>query len=54
MNQIWSQEKYLAAWLFAAEAHGAQTVPGTALPYVVHVGAVAMEVTAPWGEGGAV
>lgn len=54
MNQIWSQEKYLAAWLFAAEAHGAQTVPGTALPYVVHVGAVAMEVTAALVNGSAV
>ena len=54
MNQIWSQEKYLAAWLFAAEAHGVQTVPGTALPYVVHVGAVAMEVTAALVNGSAV
>lgn len=50
MNQ-WSQEKYLAAWLFAAEAHGVQTVPGTSLPYVVHVGAVAMEVTAALAQG---
>ncbi|MEZ4637991.1 MAG: hypothetical protein R2856_24030 [Caldilineaceae bacterium] len=51
MNLLWSQEKYLAAWLFAAEAHGVQTVPGTALPYVVHVGAVAMEVTAALTHG---
>lgn len=51
MNPHWSQEKYLAAWLFAAEAHGAQRVPGTSLPYVVHVGAVAMEVTAALAQG---
>ncbi|HUJ63322.1 MAG TPA: HD domain-containing protein [Kofleriaceae bacterium] len=38
------QDAYLAAWRFAAEAHRAQQLPGTELPYLVHVGAVAMEV----------
>jgi (p)ppGpp synthase/HD superfamily hydrolase len=51
MTTIWSQEKYLLAWQFAARAHGGQRVPGTELPYVVHVGAVAMEVTAALAQG---
>ena len=38
------QDAWLDAWGFAALAHGAQTVPGSDLPYVVHVGAVAMEI----------
>ena len=43
---LWSQESYLAAWRFAATAHGQQKLPGTDLPYNVHVGAVAMELMA--------
>lgn len=43
---LWSQETYLAAWRFAAAAHRQQKLPGTDLPYVVHIGAVAMEVIA--------
>ncbi|MEM7017101.1 MAG: HD domain-containing protein [Pseudomonadota bacterium] len=42
--KIWSQTYYLRAWQFAAEAHQGQTVPGTALPYIVHIASVAMEV----------
>ncbi len=44
----WSQDSYARAWLFAARAHrrSGQEVPGTDLPYVVHVGLVAMEVVA--------
>lgn len=44
--QAWSQDRYLAAWRFAAEAHREQRFPGTDLPYLVHIGAVAMEVMA--------
>jgi (p)ppGpp synthase/HD superfamily hydrolase len=51
MPTIWSQEKYLLAWQFAAQAHGEQRVPGTELPYVFHVGAVAMEVIAALAQG---
>lgn len=44
-NQPWSQELYIAAYRFAAEAHRGQTMPGTdGLPYLLHVGMVAMEV----------
>jgi (p)ppGpp synthase/HD superfamily hydrolase len=41
---LWSPDAWLEAWRFAAEAHAGQCVPGSTLPYVVHVGAVAMEV----------
>ena len=42
----WTQDGYLNALRFAAEAHGAQLVPGTKLPYLLHVALVCMEVTA--------
>jgi hypothetical protein len=32
----WSQETYIKACQFAANAHKGQKVPGTNLPYVVH------------------
>lgn len=44
LTLTWSQERYLAAWHFAAEAHLKQTLPGSDLPYVVHISSVAMEV----------
>lgn len=40
----WSQQRYLSAWRFAAEAHLNQTLPASALPYLVHLASVAMEV----------
>ena len=36
----------MRAWSFAAARHGDQKVPGSELPYITHVGAVAMEVLA--------
>jgi len=41
-----SPDLYLKALHFAADAHGAQTVPGSARPYLVHVCSVAAEVIA--------
>lgn len=38
------QEAWLSAWRFAARAHAGQTTPGEPFPYLVHLGAVAMEV----------
>jgi len=38
------QDDWLAAWHFAARAHDKQRFPGTELPYLVHLGAVAMEI----------
>ncbi len=46
MPSTWSQEKYIRALKFAAEAHNGQKVPGSDLPYIVHVTMVAMEVMA--------
>ena len=40
----WSADLFTSAWKFAAQAHGAQKVPGSELPYIAHVGNVAMEV----------
>jgi (p)ppGpp synthase/HD superfamily hydrolase len=41
---LWSPDAWLPAWRFAADAHEGQLVPGSQRPYIVHVGAVAMEV----------
>ena len=46
MPSKWSQEKYVAALKYAAAAHSGQKVPGSDLPYVVHVAMVAMEIIA--------
>lgn len=43
---MWSQELFLAAWNFAAEAHAGQTVPGSERAYINHIGSVAMEILA--------
>ncbi|MBX7082733.1 MAG: HD domain-containing protein [Nannocystaceae bacterium] len=40
----WSPEAWLRAWEFAAQAHHGQALPGSALPYILHPAAVAMEV----------
>ena len=41
----WDPEKYTAAWNYAAHAHNnGKTVPGTDIPYINHIGNVAMEV----------
>lgn len=46
MTNPWSQERYLTASRFAAEAHGSQVVPGSQLPYLLHIAQVTMEVIA--------
>ena len=40
---IWNQEKYIKAWNFASTVHNGQLVPGTKIPYINHIGLVAME-----------
>lgn len=42
----WSQDKYTEAYRFAAHAHNGQLVPGTDLPYVMHLSFVSVEVIA--------
>lgn len=44
------QDVYQKAIAFAARAHGNQLVPGSQLPYVVHLSNVAMEVLAVKGH----
>lgn len=41
---MWSADLYQKAIKFAGEAHTSQKIPGSALPYVVHLSNVAMEV----------
>ena len=42
----WHQDRYIAAFRFAAGAHQDQLVPGTRIQYIYHLGLVAMEVIA--------
>lgn len=46
MTSPWSQDTYIKACTFAAHAHQGQRVPGTDLPYLVHLSLVSMEVVA--------
>ena len=45
-QQQWSQDRYIRAYKFAAHAHQGQTVPGTNLPYIMHLSCVSMEIIA--------
>jgi len=47
----WSQDLYIKALKFAAEAHNNQIVPGTNMPYIVHLTSVCMEVMAVLNDG---
>lgn len=42
----WSQDSYLEAYRFAAEAHQGQQYPGTNISYIMHLSFVSMEVIA--------
>lgn len=46
MTSKWSPDTYREAFWFAAEAHKGQTIKGTQLPYIVHVGLVTTELLA--------
>ena len=46
IDGTWPQEKYIKAYRFAAEAHKGQLVPGTDLPYIMHLSLVGMEIMA--------
>ncbi|UZR94978.1 HD domain-containing protein [Chondrinema litorale] len=43
---MWNQDLYQQTILFVAEAHKEQKVPGTDLPYLVHLSNVCMEIMA--------
>ena len=51
LNANWSQENYLRAYRFAAEAHKGQEYPGTDLPYLMHISFVSMEIIAAINHG---
>jgi (p)ppGpp synthase/HD superfamily hydrolase len=46
MSSHWSQDCYIKAYKFAAQAHQGQKYPGTDLPYIMHLSFVCMEVIA--------
>ncbi len=46
MTPGFDRDLYMLAWKYAATHHLGQPFPGTDLPYIVHIGAVAMEVMA--------
>ena len=46
MTSNFAQDLYVKAYKFAATAHKDQRVPGTELPYIMHISFVAMEVIA--------
>lgn len=47
--QNWSQESYLKAYKFAAIAHQNQKIPGSELPYIMHLSFVSIEIIAALG-----
>lgn len=42
----WNPDTHISAWQFAASAHQGQTVPGSDIPYLSHIGLVAAEAMA--------
>jgi (p)ppGpp synthase/HD superfamily hydrolase len=46
MTSNWNQELYIKACRFAAIAHNGQIVPGSDLPYLLHLNFVSMEIIA--------
>ena len=51
MGLMWSSDLVQYALRLAAKAHAGQKVPGTELPYLLHVTQVAAEVMAVAGDG---
>lgn len=49
--RTFSRDLYMRAWNFATARHHGQKMPGSELPYIAHVGAVAMEVLGAIAEG---
>ncbi len=43
--KIWNQDKYQKAWNFVSDIHNGQKLPGSDIPYINHLGLVAMEAT---------
>ncbi|GAA0786770.1 HD domain-containing protein [Marinobacterium sediminicola] len=43
---VWDQDTYQRAWNFASNIHHGQKLPGSDIPYINHLGLVAMEAAA--------
>ncbi len=43
---MWNQDTYIKAWNFASKIHLGQTIPGSEISYINHLGLVAMEAAA--------
>jgi (p)ppGpp synthase/HD superfamily hydrolase len=43
---LWNQDEVVRAWNYASCAHKEQSVPGSDIPYINHLGLVAMEAMA--------
>ncbi len=43
---MWDQNLYIKTWNFASQAHNQQLLPSSNIPYINHIGLVAMEVMA--------
>jgi GTP diphosphokinase / guanosine-3',5'-bis(diphosphate) 3'-diphosphatase len=43
---IWNQDNYIKAWNYASSVHNGQLIPGKDIPYIHHIGLVAMEAMA--------
>ena len=50
MECPWSQDLYIKAYQYAATAHNGQLLPGSELPYIVHLSLVSMEIMAALTE----
>ena len=46
MTSSWDRDSYIKACRFAAQAHQGQLVPGSDLPYLLHLNLVSMEILA--------
>ena len=46
MKLLWSQDKFNKAFIIAANAHNGQKIPGSELPYIIHVALVCTELMA--------
>lgn len=47
---MWNPDTFTRTWNFAAVAHQGQTMPGSDIPYIRHIGNVAMEVMTAIGH----
>lgn len=48
---MWHQDVYLTAWNYASAIHQGQTLPGSDISYINHLGLVAMEAMAAIAHG---